>query len=163
RQMTGRIITKSGESFPLMPVQNGRYLEAKVGTLAFPAEMAAKLKFKSTSAEHHFDFTFPGYSKEPAAPVTTTAQTGSKQPQSTPSNISSAACATSAVNSAPVESPVASGVDPGLVPLPIPETVPDMIAQLSQRTEQIKRFIDQGSFSNVYVPAFQAKDLALAL
>src|SRR5215813_8642510 len=57
RQMTGRIITKSGESFPLMPVQKGRYLEAKVGALAFPAEMAAKLKFKSTSAEHHFDFT----------------------------------------------------------------------------------------------------------
>jgi hypothetical protein len=57
----------------------------------------------------------------------------------------------------------ASGVDPGLVPLPIPDTVPEMLAQLAQRTEQIKRFIDQGSFANVYVPAFQAKDLALAL
>src|SRR5262245_33246621 len=73
RQMTGRIITKSGASFPLVAVQNGRYLEAKVGKLAFPAEMAAKLKFKSTSPEHHFDFTFADYSKEPVAPVTTAA------------------------------------------------------------------------------------------
>ena len=50
-----------------------------------------------------------------------------------------------------------------MVPLPIPDTVPEMIAQLSQRTAQIRRFIDQGQFANVYVPAFQAKDLALAL
>jgi hypothetical protein len=34
---------------------------------------------------------------------------------------------------------------------------------LSDRTAQIKRFIDAGAFANVYVPAFQAKDLALAL
>src|SRR2546425_2167864 len=71
RQMTGRIITKSGASFPLVPVQNGRYLEAKIGKVPFPAEMAAKVKFKSTLPEHHFDFAFPDYSKEPAAPVLT--------------------------------------------------------------------------------------------
>ena len=57
----------------------------------------------------------------------------------------------------------AGGVDPGLVPLPIPDTVPEMLTQLSQRTAQIRRFIDQGAFANLYVPAFQAKDLALAL
>jgi hypothetical protein len=182
RLMTGRVITQSGASFPLVAVQNGRYLEAKVGKLEFPAEMAAKLKFKATSPEHHFDFTFAEYSKEPVAPVTTTAATESKQPQnaqpahrsaereggSTPSNVASAASASSAANPTPVtsmpaESPASAGVDPGLVPLPIPETVPEMLAQLSQRSEQIKRFIEQGSFANVYVPAFQAKDLALAL
>jgi hypothetical protein len=38
-----------------------------------------------------------------------------------------------------------------------------MLTQLSQRSQQIKRFIDQGAFASVYVPAFQAKDLALAL
>jgi len=59
RLMTGRIITKSGATIPLVPVQNGRFLEAKIGKLPFPAEMAAKLKFKTTSPEHHFDFTFP--------------------------------------------------------------------------------------------------------
>jgi hypothetical protein len=49
------------------------------------------------------------------------------------------------------------------VPLPIPDTVPEMLAQLRTRTEQIRAFIDKGSFAAIYVPAFQAKDLALAL
>ena len=56
-----------------------------------------------------------------------------------------------------------SNVDPALVPLPIPETVPEMLAQLRTRTDQIRAFIDKGSFASIYVPAFQAKDLALAL
>ena len=30
-------------------------------------------------------------------------------------------------------------------------------------TDQIRAFIDKGSFAAIYVPAFQAKDLALAL
>ena len=47
--------------------------------------------------------------------------------------------------------------------LPIPDTVPEMLAQLRTRTGQIREFIDRGSFASIYVPAFQAKDLALAL
>jgi len=38
-----------------------------------------------------------------------------------------------------------------------------MLAQLRTRTTQIREFIDKGEFAAVYVPAFQAKDLALAL
>jgi hypothetical protein len=38
-----------------------------------------------------------------------------------------------------------------------------MLAQLKTRTEQIRSFIDKGAFAAIYVPAFQAKDLALAL
>ncbi len=58
---------------------------------------------------------------------------------------------------------VASGVDPALVPVPIPESVPEMLAQLKTRNAQVKQFIDKGMFAALYVPAFQAKDLALAL
>jgi hypothetical protein len=58
---------------------------------------------------------------------------------------------------------IASGVDPALVTLPIPATVPEILAQLRARTDQIRAFIDRGSFASIYVPAFQAKDLALAL
>jgi heavy metal-binding protein len=151
RQMTGRIITKSGNSFPLVPVQNGRYLEAKIGKVPFPAEMAAKVKFKSTLPEQHFDFAFPDYSKEPVAPVVTNNAAAAKPAPAAPSP------------APPAARPAAVGVDPGLIPLPIPDTIPEMLTQLSQRTDQIKRFIDQGAFANVYVPAFQAKDLALAL
>ena len=38
-----------------------------------------------------------------------------------------------------------------------------MLAQLHERNEQIKALIDRGQFGSVYVPAFQAKDVALAL
>jgi hypothetical protein len=167
RQMTGRVIMKSGASIPLVAVQNGRYLEAKIGRLPFPVEMAAKLKFKTTSPEHHFDFTFPEYSKEPVAPrLTDNAATPPvKPPQSTATNAAAASPASIPAASTPArsETPSPSGVDPGLIPLPVPDTVPEMLAQLSQRSDQIRRFIDQGAFANVYVPAFQAKDLALAL
>ena len=43
------------------------------------------------------------------------------------------------------------------------ELVPEMLAQLKTRTDQIRSFIDKGTFAAIYVPAFQAKDLALAL
>ena len=49
------------------------------------------------------------------------------------------------------------------MPLPIPDTVPEIVAQLRTRTDQIRSLIDKGLFADVYVPAFQAKDLALAL
>jgi len=91
-----------------------------------------------------------------------------QSPQSAPGNAAGNAAAppanaASSASAAPSATTSSSGVDPGLIPLPIPDSVPEMLAQLSQRTEQIRRFIDQGQFASVYVPAFQAKDLALAL
>jgi hypothetical protein len=70
---------------------------------------------------------------------------------------------------APVATPlgatpeIAAGIDPALVPLPIPDTVPEMLSQLKTRTDQVGALIDRGTFAAIYVPAFQAKDLALAL
>jgi hypothetical protein len=153
---------------PLTAVRNGQYLEAKIAKIPFPAQMTAKLKFQSAAPEHRFDFTFPDYSKEPAAPPTTTAAAApppvpvtEKPPLVVPDSASPDAAAMSTVAS--TSAGPAGGVDPGLVPLPIPETVPEILEQLAQRTEQVRRFIDQGAFASVYVPAFQAKDLALAL
>ena len=49
------------------------------------------------------------------------------------------------------------------MPLPIPETVDGIVAQLETRSEQVGELIRRGDFTAVYVPAFQAKDLAIAL
>jgi hypothetical protein len=38
-----------------------------------------------------------------------------------------------------------------------------MLTALRTRTDQIRGLIDKGLFAEVYVPAFQAKDLAVAL
>lgn len=39
----------------------------------------------------------------------------------------------------------------------------DLVKQLIARKEEIQRLIEKGSFGEIYVPAFQAKDIALAL
>ncbi len=173
REVVARVVTKqtfdpatrTTKELAAMPlVRNGRFLEAKIGKLPLPAPMTAKIAFKKGDPEHVFDFAFEAFSKEPAAGARVTTAT----PMPTPAPAAPAPAAAAPVSSAPVTTEgstieIASGVDPALVPVPIPETVPEMIAQLRTRTDQIKTFIDRGSFASIYVPAFQAKDLALAL
>lgn len=152
--------TKEITAVPL--VRNGRYLEARIGTAPLPAQMSAKVKFEPAAPEHLFDFTFDAYSKDPGVvPRVLTPMTSTSAPVSP-------AAAAATPDPAPVPDPtttatIESAVDPALVAVPVPETVPEMLAQLKTRSEQIRALIDRGSFASVYVPAFQAKDVALAL
>jgi len=162
RAMTANVVVKDSrtgteKSIPL--TRTGRYLQATIGKLPLPASMFAHVQFKPDGPHNRFDFTFDSYSKEPpAAPrVTSAAPAPAAAP---PAPLTAAAPAT---GMPPSTAELSSGVDPALVPLPIPETVPEMLAQLRTRTDQIRSFIDKGSFASIYVPAFQAKDLALAL
>ena len=144
---------KTGKETPFSLVRSGTFLQASIGKLPFPAEMYASVKFAPGGKDNRFDFTFPAYSKEPhaaAGPTMTNAAPATTAPlvETLPT---------------PASTSTSSGIDPALVPLPIPDTVPEMLAQLKTRTEQIRAFIDKGTFAAIYVPAFQAKDLALAL
>jgi hypothetical protein len=180
------ILTKDGKELPL--VRNGRFLEAKIGKLPFPAAMQAKVKFQATTPEHLFDFTFEDFSKDvavpsatltnaapanpgtssgsPAAPPASAATAGASQPPGTsgptPPEPAGSPGSPAATTSVPVEVGSA-GVDPALLSAPIPDTVPELLTELQTRNDQIKSLIDRGQFASVYVPAFQAKDLALAL
>ena len=147
---------KSGQEKRVPLVRSGRYMQAAIGKLPLPAPMYAHVQFKPDGAHNRFDFTFDSYSKEPAAAPTATMTAANPAPAPAPN----AAAAPTPVSGS---SDLSSGVDPALVPLPIPETVPEMLAQLRTRTDQIRAIIDKGSFASIYVPAFQAKDLALAL
>ena len=146
---------KTGQEKRVPLVRSGRYMQATIGKLALPAPMYAHVQFKPDGPHNRFDFTFDTYSKEPAAAPTATMTSAAP----------AAAPPTTAVAPVPASgsSDVSSGVDPALVPLPIPDTVPEMLAQLRARTDQIRSIIDKGAFASIYVPAFQAKDLALAL
>jgi len=144
---------KTGTEKQIPLVRSGRYLQATIGKQPFPAQMFAKVTFKAGEHEHRFDFGFDAFSKEPKTAPTTT-MTGNA-PATPPVTAPTASAAPSLDLSA--------GVDPALIPVPIPETVPEMLAQLRTRTDQIRAFIDKGAFAAIYVPAFQAKDLALAL
>jgi Heavy metal binding domain len=161
RAATARIVTKqtfdtatkATKELAAAPlVRNGRFLEARIGRLALPAQMTAKVSFKKGGPEHVFDFAFEGFSKEP--PAGTRLTTAAPMPPSTPPP-------STAVEGGTIE--IAPAMENALIPVPIPETVPEIMAQLRTRTDQIRTFIDRGSFASIYVPAFQAKDLALAL
>jgi hypothetical protein len=142
---------RTGKETPYSLVRSGRYLQASIGKLPFPAEMYASVKFSPGGKDNRFDFTFPAYSKEPhgvGGPTMTNAAPATTAPL---------------VETIPTATAASAGIDPALVPLPIPDTVPEILAQLTTRTDQIRAFIDKGTFAAIYVPAFQAKDLALAL
>jgi len=142
---------RTGKETTYSLVRSGGYLQAAIGKLALPAEMYALVTFAPGGKDNRFDFTFPAYSKEPhavAGPTMTSTAPATPAPL-----VETIAPATG----------TSSSIDPALVTLPIPDTVPEMLAQLQTRSEQIRAFIDKGSFAAIYVPAFQAKDLALAL
>jgi Heavy metal binding domain len=183
KQIKGRVITKQTfdpatkktteiESFPLVAVAGGKYYTANIGKTTLPAPMTARVKFTPDGKEYQFDFTFEKYTKDPvtatATPTTTNAAatTTAAPPAAKPAATKPAATAAPAPvasTPAPSLSADAGSVDPALIQLPIPDTVPEMLAQLKTRTDQIRGLIDRGAYGSIYVPAFQAKDLALAI
>jgi hypothetical protein len=136
-----------------------------------PADMTARMTFTKDGKEYPFDFTFTALSKEPVATALTTSAAPAVAPAAptvapaAPINdpLSTTAVAASPGAASASAAEIASGVDPALIVLPIPDTVPEMLKQLRTRTTQIRGLIDRGSFGSIYVPAFQAKDIALAL
>jgi len=160
KDITARVVTKETfdpatrkttelSAFALKPVRNRPYLEARIAPSTLPAEMTAKVRFSGDQTEHRFDFTFPSFSKEPAAP---TARPSMPQPSSPAAPAATTAAA--AVSS--------SGLDP-LTPVPIPTSMSGMLEQLEVRQKQVGDLIAGGDFGAVWVPAFQAKDIAIAL
>jgi Heavy metal binding domain len=136
-------------AFPLKVVRNRPYLETRIDTPQLPAEMTAKVRFTSDQPEYRFDFTFEKLTKEPAVPVNPLAPVSATQRQPTVST------------SVPAGAP--PGPDPALTPLPVPSSMSDIIDQLKTRQRQVGELVARGDFGAVWVPAFQAKDLAIAL
>jgi hypothetical protein len=184
RATQARIILADGKEVPLS--RNGRFFEARIGKQPFPLAVQAKVRFQPGAAEHHFDFTFDKYSKDLPVPAATTTMMAAPTPAPaapgspgamgatlTPGTPGTPGAPGAPGTTGPPEAPGAPGATtvPLLETLPdstltasaIPETVPEMLNQLRDRNRQIKTLIDRGAFGSVYVPAFQAKDVALAL
>jgi hypothetical protein len=137
-------------AFALKAPRNRPYLEARIDRSTLPAELTAKVKFGSDQPEYRFDFTFAAFSKEPAAPA---ARPSVTQPLSSPT------VPTDTATPAPVFT-----IDPDpLAPAPIPTSMSGMLEQLEVRERQVGELITRGDFAAVWVPAFQAKDIAIAL
>jgi hypothetical protein len=153
--------TTEHSSFALRVARNRAYLEARVDTTKLPAEMTAKVRFDRDSDEHRFDFTFDAFSKEPAAPtsvpVPQPARAGA--PPVTPP-----AQAGATVPLAPAPEPEPNQPPP-VNPLAqaIPESMAAILGELKARETEVRELIARGDFAAVWVPAFRARDLAIAL
>jgi hypothetical protein len=176
-------------SFPLRISGGGAYLEARVDAVKLPAEMTAKVTIKPGAPEYRFDFTFQGITREPASAAAAAGRTAATagaatrtpaRPDAPPANraptapaptpagprtasaqsSTSGASGTGAAGGLPEPSP---GADPLLAPLQIPATMEGIVEQLKARDVAIGELIRQGNFAAVWVPAFHAKDLAIAL
>src|SRR5947199_318924 len=118
------------------------------------------------------DFTFPAYSKEPAAapPAAVAAQ-----PAGTPNAL---VVTTPAGGPTPAPSPQTNGnVTGGSVPIypftaagnsiapeeALPTTTAELLAELAKRAQSVKTLLEQGNLSAVWYPAIGAKDVALTL
>ncbi len=183
----GRIITKTTvgdatreDSFSLAPAPSGEYLEARVDTRTLPASVVAKIRLKPDGPEHHFDFTFTELTKEPLKPAAAIAKAPSPA-ASTAAPTAPAAAVGTAAAPASTPAPAAAGpstsqaqspaaptsindmVNPALIEVAIPATLEEIVAEITIRHQEIGDLVAAGQFTDVWLPAFQAKDLALAM
>ena len=128
-------------AFDLVPSPDGDFLEAVVGDLPLPAEIIAKVIFLEDLPVERFDFIFSAYSVDGGDAV------------------ADAGGATSPVMAgAPENVPLAERVRPQ-----IPELSRDIVAEIGIRDATLQELIGEGRFTEIFIPALQAKELGLAL
>ena len=120
-------------AFPLLPSPDG-YLEAEVGDLPMPAEVIVKLQIVEDFPEDRFDFIFAELSSEDG-------------------DVAALPPAT-----APAALPLAERIRPG-----IPELTSEIVSGITERNAEINTLVAQGGFTEIFIPALQSKELALAL
>jgi hypothetical protein len=144
------------QAFTLRASRDRAYFEAHLPAVTLPADMTAKIRLKPDAPEYRFDFTFTAATKEP--PRIATGGRGASGRGTTPAGArQTAASKADIAPNAPTVTPT------GVPPTPIPETIPEILVQLRARDAEVRELIRQGNFAAVWVPAFQAKDLAVAL
>jgi hypothetical protein len=192
RQVQGRVVASERfdpasrryielVAFPLRAARDGTWLEARVDRVSLPLELTAKVRFSRTGEEYRFDFTFHQLTQVPAAaavaarpppprPAPAAAPSRpSASPASAPTTAAAAAATPPPAASRPAPAPAPepavepSPADPALTPVPIPETVEGMVEQLRARSGHVAALIARGDFQALWVPAFAAKDVAVAL
>jgi len=118
----------------LLPSPDGAYLEAEVGDRSLPSDFIAKIRMVEDYPEDRFDFIFTELTSD--APVRTVA----------------------AAPDIPATLPLAERIRPR-----IPERTLDIVSGISARNDEIERLVVEGRFTEIFIPALQSKELALAL
>ena len=122
--------------FDLFPSPDGAYLEALIPNGSVPAEVTAKVIFQEDFPDERFDFIFAELSTEDA----------------------SGAVVGVTFEDAPEAVPLAQRIQPD-----IPAEPGQIAVEIAARDQQIRDLIGRGAFTEIFIPALQAKALALAL
>jgi len=118
-------------AYPLLASPDGAYLEAHVGSAAFPRELTAKVQFERGSAFERFDFIFVEISEDV---------------ETAPGNIET------------------TGLGGDELVIPDGPDAPSVIAMaIAERNLRVRALVASGAINEIYLPALQAKDLAVAL
>jgi hypothetical protein len=145
RNVRGRVVTKevfdpkTGKSrelasAPLVLARSGAFLEARTDNLPLPAKLTAKISFGAGDKESRFDFAFAEYSSSSAAPALV----------------------------API-APSAPVAPSALVAPNAPVSPVALLSDLKARGAEVESLLKIGTLGALYVPALQAKDLALEI
>ncbi len=120
--------------FDLVPGPEGAYLEALIPNGSVSQDVIAKVLFQKGLPDQRFDFIF-----DLSAENTSSASAG-------------------VTFDAPAAAPLAERIQPD-----IPGKPAQIVAELALRDEQIVEMIERGAFTEIFIPALQSKELALAL
>ena len=128
-------------AFDLFPSPDGAYLEALIPTsdpnFDAPAEIIAKVIFEADFPAERFDFIFGALTAEAAADAPPSVTFGGDAPEAVP---------------------LAQRILPD-----IPDDPARIALEIASRDQQIQALIARGAFTEIFIPALQAKELALAL
>jgi hypothetical protein len=124
----------------LQPGPDGAYLEARVPDYGGTAEVIAKVVFEDGFPAERFDFIFAEVSSAATADA-----------DASPAGVSFGGDAPDAVT-------LAQRIQPD-----VPESANEIAAEIATRDRQIQELIARGAFTEIFIPALQAKELALAL
>jgi hypothetical protein len=144
RKVRGRVVTKEAvdpktgavrelASTALVLARNGAFFEARLEALPLPAKLTAKISFTADNKESRFDFAFPAYTVDLPTSPAPTSSAAVGRPD------------------APVAATAPSA----------PST--NLLADLKARSDEVAALLKSGTLGAVYVPALQAKDLALEI
>lgn len=175
------------EAFPLKPARDGKSFEVRIGNRALPARVTVKMKFARNGPEERFDFTFDALSKEPVAPPAFTQQTTAPRPDTgspalaapprvqTPAAVSPAPSTSLATQvspppgagqtAVPAPPPTNAGqmlIDPLQLTASLPADPAALLELLATQERDVRSLIESGQLGAVYIPAIQAKEVALA-
>ena len=123
-------------AFDLVPGPEGAYLEARIPEGGLPAEVTAKVMFQADFPAERFDFIFAALSVADTA----------------------SAVVGLTIENAPAGVPLAQRILPD-----IPSDAAAIARAIASRSQEIQAMIGRGAFAEIFIPALQAKELALAL